>query len=173
VSTNPFLVNIGVLRHAPGKRMDAHRSGMVPGGPLAITSAAVPEGAEVAVDAVLEMASGTSVLVTGTVAARWEGDCRRCLGPATGTLAVDVRELYEDRADPEETYQLHGDQLDLAPLVRDAVLLELPLVPLCMEDCRGLCPDCGANRNQVTCSCTTETIDPRWAALEALRGGED
>jgi uncharacterized protein len=171
VGAKPFLVNIGVLRHAPGRRMDAQRSGPMPD--LGVTASAVPEGAEITVDAVLEMASGTSVLVTGTVTSPWQGECRRCLGEATGTLSVDVRELYEDRADPEETYQLHGDQLDLGPLVRDAVLLELPLVPLCMEACQGLCPECGANRNQVSCSCTTDPIDPRWAALEALRGGED
>jgi uncharacterized protein len=113
------------------------------------------------------------VLVTGTVTAPWEGECRRCLGTARGTLAVGVRELYEDQADGLETYPLHGDQLDLAPLVRDAVLLELPQVPLCAEACLGLCPNCGANRNDGSCSCETDTTDPRWAALDVLRAGED
>lgn len=138
-----------------------------------ITSARVPDGAEVAVDAVLEVASGRSILVTGTVTARWEGECRRCLGTACGVLVTAVRELYEDEPDPEETYKLSGDQLDLEPLVRDAVLLELPQAPLCSEACAGLCPECGVNRNEGTCSCVTEPTDPRWAALDVLRARED
>jgi uncharacterized protein len=171
----PFLVNVGVLRHA-GAHSRAHskaehREGSLTG--LCITGARVPERAPIHADVVLEVASGTSILVTGNVAAPWEGECRRCLGLATGTVVAAVRELYEDRPDPEETYKLQGDQLDLEPLVRDAVLLELPQVPLCSEACAGLCPTCGINRNEGTCSCETETTDPRWAALDVLRGRED
>ena len=70
----------------------------------------------------------------------------------------------------EETYPLLGDQLDLQPLARDAVLLNLPQVPLCREDCAGLCPVCGADRNDEPCGCEVEAGDPRWATLDALRG---
>ncbi len=59
--------------------------------------------------------------------------------------------------------------VDLAPLVRDAVLLGLPPAPLCEEGCLGLCPVCGANRNEARCSCDASPPDPRWAALDALR----
>lgn len=163
----PFLVNVGALRHGGVHAKEEHRRGPVAG--LGVTGAHVPDHADVAVDAVLEVASGTSILVSGTVTAPWEGDCRRCLNPATGTLTTTVRELYEDEPDPEETYQLRGDQLDLEPLVRDAVLLELPQVPLCSEACAGLCPVCGIDRNKATCSCQTEPTDPRWAALDVLR----
>jgi uncharacterized protein len=83
-----------------------------------------------------------------------------------------VRELYEPGSDGEETYPLYGDQLDLALLARDAVVLELPQVPLCREDCQGLCPYCGANRNEIDCGHDLVPTDPRWAALDALRTEE-
>ena len=68
----------------------------------------------------------------------------------------------------EDAYPLVDDELDLEPLVRDAVLLELPLAPLCREDCAGLCPQCGANRNEGACGCAAPR-DPRWATLDVLR----
>ena len=54
------------------------------------------------------------------------------------------------------------------PMVRDALLLELPLAPLCSADCAGLCATCGANHNLTRCECVTTEIDPRWAALRSL-----
>jgi uncharacterized metal-binding protein YceD (DUF177 family) len=72
----------------------------------------------------------------------------------------------------EETYPLVGDQLDLRPLVRDALLLELPLAPLCREDCRGLCAQCGTDLNSGPCECEPAR-DPRWNALDALRGAPE
>jgi uncharacterized protein len=171
VTSRPFVVNVGVLRRGGAHGREEHRSGPLPG--LAVTGSHVPDNGEVAIDALLEVASGTSILVTGTVTAPWEGECRRCVGVARGTLTTTVRELFEDRPDPLETYKLGGDQLDLEPLVRDAVLLELPQAPLCREACAGLCPTCGINRNEGTCTCVTDSTDPRWAALDALRGGEE
>jgi len=171
VTSRPFVVNVGLLRRGGAHSRREQRSGPLAG--LGVTGSHVPEHGEVAIDAVLEMASGTSILVTGTVTAPWEGECRRCAGAARGTLASSVRELFEDHPQPDETYKLGGDQLDLEPLVRDAVLLELPQAPLCAEACAGLCPTCGVNRNEGECTCVTEPTDPRWAALDALRGGED
>jgi uncharacterized protein len=78
-----------------------------------------------------------------------------------------VRELYTRGGDGDETYRLDGDEVDLEPLVHDAVLLELPQAPLCRPDCLGLCPTCGANRNLDPCTCAAPR-DPRWAALDAL-----
>ncbi|HET6915863.1 MAG TPA: DUF177 domain-containing protein [Acidimicrobiales bacterium] len=71
----------------------------------------------------------------------------------------------------EETYPLKGELLDLQPLVRDALLLDLPLAPLCREDCKGLCPTCGADLNDGPCSCARAPADPRWAALDLLKEG--
>jgi uncharacterized protein len=81
----------------------------------------------------------------------------------------------ESDDDDEETYALGVDHLDLEPLARDAVLLNLPLAPLCRADCAGLCPICGADLADGDCGCDEESGDPRWAALDALRdlGGAD
>jgi uncharacterized protein len=160
------LVDITPLRKAPGSVLRVERRGRVPG--LRLSAAAVPEGDEVAVDALLAWAS-EDVVVTATVRAPWSGQCRRCLGEAAGELRAEVREVYEPSSDGEETYALSGSQVDLAPLVRDAVLLGLPPAPLCDEGCQGLCPVCGANRNEARCSCDVSPPDPRWAALDALR----
>ena len=161
---SPFLVNVATLLKSPGTVQRERRAGPLDG--LGVTSSRVTRGAEVAVDVALEAVHG-GVMAHGIVQAPWEGECRRCAGRATGGLEAEVRELFEEDSDPETTYPLRGDQLDLEPLARDAVLLELPAAPLCREDCRGLCPDCGADRNERACGCEAAP-DPRWAALDVL-----
>jgi uncharacterized protein len=129
------------------------------------------EEAEVEVAVTLEVAVG-GIAVTGVVHSPWQGECRRCLAPVGGTVAAEVREMYRPAGaeeDAEETYLLGTDHLDLRPLARDAILLELPLAPLCRPDCAGLCPTCGVDRNQVDCHCEESPVDPRWAALDVLR----
>jgi uncharacterized protein len=159
-------VSVTNLRRSPGDVQHEHRCGVLDG--LAVTSTRVPTGAEVCVEADLESVHG-GIMAHGTVTAPWEGECRRCLGTATGTLHAEVRELFENDSDAVDTYPLRGEQLDLEPLARDAVLLELPQAPLCAEACQGLCPTCGANLNEGGCDCEEQPTDPRWAALDALR----
>ena len=169
MSKRPFVVNVATLRRQPGASLRERREGPI--ADLAVTGSSVPDGAMVVVDVLLESVHG-GILATGSVTAPWTGACRRCLDLAGGDVRTAVRELFEPGGDLEETYPLRGDQLDLEPLARDAVLLELPQVPLCTEGCLGLCPVCGINRNDASCSCRTESVDPRWAPLDALRGGE-
>ena len=164
----PFLVHATKLRRAMGTRWHEVRRGVVED--LACSGSAVPADAEVEADVVLEAIVG-GVAVTGTVRAPWAGSCRRCLAPATGELALPVREHFTEGGDGEETYPLADGEVDLEPLVRDAVLLELPQAPLCRPDCLGLCPTCGANRNEEPCSCVAPR-DERWAALDVLRDAE-
>ena len=163
--SGPFVVGVHALLRDPGSVQRVARRGPLPG--LAVTSSRVPDDAEVDVDVALEAVHG-GVMARGTVTAPWVGECRRCLGPASGTITTEVCELFQEDSDPETTYPLRGDQLDLEPLARDAVLLELPPVPLCGDDCRGLCPSCGADRNVDPCDCEPPR-DDRWAALDALR----
>lgn len=167
----PFRVNIASLRHAPGSALRVALSGSVPA--LAMPEAAVVAGATASVTGTLEWASG-GLLATLDVSAPWVGECRRCLQPASGTLQAGTRELFsEDAAAVDEglAYPLRGDVVELLPLVRDALLLELPLAPLCKQDCKGLCPQCGGDRNLEGCGCRVEALDPRWAALGRLAGG--
>jgi len=176
MSATAWLVPITALRRSVGSQRDEHRRGRL--GALRVADAEVPPDAEVHVDVVLTAVDG-GLEVAGTVRGDWAGECRRCLRPVGGELVTDVRELYRPRTegeaddDDEETYPLGGDHLDLAPLARDALLLSLPLAPLCRDDCAGLCPVCGADLAEATCSCATADVDPRWAALDGLasRGG--
>jgi uncharacterized protein len=169
-SKRPWIVHVGPLLRVPGSRREEHLQGPLEG--VAGSASGVPAGEEAAADLVLESLRGGAILASGSVEAPWEGPCVRCLGPARGRVHVDVRELFEPGSDNEETYPLDGDQIDLEPLVRDAVLLELPLAPLCTDDCQGLCPVCGVNRNQTSCTCAAEARDPRWSALDPLRAAE-
>ncbi|MGA2036218.1 MAG: DUF177 domain-containing protein [Acidimicrobiales bacterium] len=169
MSGRPFIVHVAKLRRVPGTRWHEVRRGTVEG--LACSGSAVPEGAEVEVDVTLESV-GRAVSVVGSVSASWVGECRRCLSPASGTVRVQVFEHYTEGGDGSETYPFIGGDVDLEPLVRDAVVLELPQAPLCFTGCRGLCPSCGANRNQESCSCEPVLEDPRWATLEVLRLGD-
>lgn len=163
---HPFRVGVAALAERHGGVLDVARSGPIPG--LEMPDSAVPEGRDVEVEARLE-AVGDGVMVTAVVRAPWEGTCRRCLAPASGLITSQAREFYGDEGDPELVYPLHGQQLDLELLARDAILLGLPQVPLCRPDCAGLCPMCGTDRNIGGCDCGRQAGDPRWAALDQLR----
>jgi uncharacterized protein len=108
------------------------------------------------------------VVVSGLVHGTWHGTCRRCANPAQGPLDCEVHELYQRVITDPDAFEL-GELLDLEPMVREVLLLDAPLVPLCTADCQGLCPQCGVDRNVETCRCDTTVADPRWAALDELR----
>lgn len=103
------------------------------------------------------------------------GPCWRCLGDAGVTLTADLSEFSafgRDRAaafdeDLDSEY-VEGAVLDAGGMARDALLEALPTAILCRDDCRGLCPLCGIDRNTGTCDCSTDTGDPRWDALRGL-----
>jgi uncharacterized protein len=162
----PFVVPVAALRKVAGANRHEVRQGVIDG--LGVMGVVVPDGSPVVADLELSSYPG-GISAVGTFSAPWDGECRRCGGPVSGTLAAEVRERYAPAgAGDEDAYPLTGDQLDLEPLARDAVLLELPLAPLCSEDCLGLCPQCGANRNETGCSCAA-IGDPRWSVLDTLR----
>ena len=167
VATRPFVVEVAALRRQPGSRR--HVVAAAPLFGLEVSGSRIDPDADVVFDAVLESVSG-GILVSGTVRAPWHGACRRCLEEAKGELVAEICELCLELED-EDSYRVTGDLLDLAPLARDACILELPLAPLCTADCRGLCPSCGANRNLEPCGCGVSS-DPRWASLAALLGDE-
>ncbi len=162
----PFVVKVAALRKALGTSRHDVRRGLV--SDLRTVSVAVPDGVPVETDLTLSSYPG-GIMAKGSVRAAWAGECRRCGGPVGGRLEARVRERFvAGGSEDEDAYPLTGDQLDLEPLARDAVLLELPLAPLCSPDCLGLCPVCGTNRNEAMCDCTPG-VDPRWSALDGLR----
>jgi uncharacterized protein len=107
----------------------------------------VPEGADLQLHVQMEGVS-EGILVTATVSAPLVGECARCLEEFTSSTQVRLQELflYEEDPDPDggDGYLMDGDLLDLEPALRDALVLGLPLSPLCSSDCPGLCVECGA-----------------------------
>jgi len=163
---NPLVVNALELLRRPGSLKDVacevepevvelHDERLVP-------------ASTVDVDLVCSSLS-TGIVIEGAISARFHGECRRCLAPVTGQIDTPVRELYQETVTDPDAFPIENDQIDLRPLVRETVLLELPDAPLCSAECRGLCPVCGVDRNVTACSCSTEARDPRWSALDALR----
>ena len=168
----PFVVNVADLVSRPAARRREQVEGRLAGGPITVVDSAVRTEVPVAVDALLEWVSD-GLLATGTVDGAWEGRCRRCLGPVRGELHVGFQELFEPTPRDGESYPLGHHTVDLEPLAREALTLDLPLAPLCSPDCRGLCPGCGVDLNAGACGCPPAGADPRWAALDALRLSAD
>lgn len=119
--------------------------------------------------------AGPDVAVLGTIRGKAALNCRLCLVPVEHDIDETVTWLFRDgisevEAEAEEVYALpaKGRDLDLMRAVREQVMLAVPEYVECSESCRGLCPRCGANRNQVDCGCEEPVVDDRWAALKRL-----
>jgi uncharacterized protein len=142
----PLVLDTRTLPRRPGSARTETRIVPAPAD-LHTGLAGVPEGSDLRLDVTLESVS-EGVLVTAKAAAPVTGECARCLEPVAQAIEVRFQELfsYEQGAgDAEEDgYSLDGDLLDLEPVLRDALVLSLPLAPLCRQDCPGLCAECGA-----------------------------
>jgi uncharacterized protein len=125
--------------------------------------------------------SGEDIFFTGNFHGPVTGNCGRCLDPYNFTLAKEFefvltpdssksdRRAEELRREDLGLSYYSSDEIDLAPLIREQVILALPTRPLCSENCRGLCVSCGTNRNRETCSCAATTSDPRMAIFRNLK----
>jgi uncharacterized protein len=160
------------LGRQPGVAREETRTVPAPDS-LRVELAGVPAGAELDVDLRLE-AVHEGVLVTGTASAPVSGECARCLEPVASSVEASFQELYHYEPSPEEADEddellLEGDLLDLEPVLRDAVVLALPLSPLCSDDCAGLCPDCGVRLADAGPGHQHDgAILPQWEALRQL-----
>lgn len=147
----------------------------------------VPEGAPVELELRLESVM-EGVLVTGTARAVAEGECVRCLEPLQLELEADFQEMFsypdaddrgrpkaepaddaEGSAEDEDRLFIEDGLFDLEPLLRDAVVLALPMQPVCQEDCEGLCSECGVRLSDEP-DHHHDAVDIRWAALQGLAG---
>ena len=111
--------------------------------------------------------------------------CSRCLEPTPMSVAADVRLLLQSRgSEPTlgevelenedlDVFYVDGDELDTELILIEQVQLNIPMRELCREDCRGLCPMCGSDRNQEKCGCEESPIDARWEALKNLRVSDE
>jgi uncharacterized protein len=150
---------------------------------LRLELARVPVGTDMQLDVRFEAVT-EGVLVTGSATAPLAGECARCLAPLAASVTARFTELYlyprdrhdrfdEDSEQDDEELHLDGDLLDLEPVLRDAVVLALPMSPLCREDCPGLCVECGVplagagpgHRHE-------DAPDPRWAGLKQFNDND-
>jgi uncharacterized protein len=140
---------------------------------LGIGVIGVPLGSPVELDLRLESVV-EGVLVSGSATVEIRGECVRCLGDVSDELEVAIQELYVYpgvEPDDDLASRLVGDLIDLEPLLRDEVVLDLPFQPLCRDDCSGLCVECGANLNDDPGHRHETRLDRRWDALRGLEGG--
>lgn len=171
MSKRDFNIGITHIRRDPGSILRFNMMGQIDD--LKVVASRVDSRQAIEVEGVLEAVHG-GILVTGIIHTSWIGECRRCLGTAGGDLDISVRELFErmdnTQAEAEEgdTYPYFGDVIDLREMVKDQILLELPLAPICNQDCKGLCPICGTDLNTEACDCSNSIKDPRWNVLDAL-----
>lgn len=172
-NSSPLTIGVRDLEHRPGtmRRLEE----VVPA-PENFGNALIgaPEGSDIDLDLRLESVHD-GILVSGTAAVAIHGECSRCLDPIDYDLDVDVQELYvfdpaadggEDSED-DQMYEVQDESIDLEPMLRDAVITQLPFQPVCREDCQGLCAQCGA-RLEDDPGHHHEVLDPRWSALSGL-----
>lgn len=167
---DPLVLDTHAVARRPGTMAEVERTVPAPDG-LGTDVVGVPSGAPVELQLRLESVV-EGVLVSGVCRARASGECVRCLDPVNIDLVLDLQELfaYPDAAaaDAEEIAQVEDELVDFQPVLRDAVVLALPLQPVCQDGCLGLCATCGARLNDDP-DHQHDQIDPRWAALGDLQ----
>lgn len=153
---------------------------------MGIDVIAVLPGEEVRIDMRLESVT-QGILLTGQISAIADGECMRCLEPVEFDIERQVQELYryapekahtkaerkraraeEDELELDDDLMVEGDFIDLEGPIRDAIVLALPINPLCAENCPGLCPECGVKWSYLPVSHLHELVDPRWSGLAGL-----
>lgn len=172
-NSSPLTIGVRDLEHRPGtmRRLEE----VVPA-PENFGNALIgaPEGSDIDLDLRLESVHD-GILVSGTAAVAIHGECSRCLDPIDYDLDVDVQELYVfdpaadggEESEDDQMYEVQDETIDLEPMLRDAVITQLPFQPVCREDCQGLCAQCGA-RLEDDPGHHHEVLDPRWSALSGL-----
>ncbi|MFT4128280.1 MAG: DUF177 domain-containing protein [Gordonia sp. (in: high G+C Gram-positive bacteria)] len=167
---DPFVLDIRAFGRRAGTMAECHRTATTPER-IGVDMIGIPAQSQIDLDLRLEAVS-EGVLVTGTVCGETEGQCSRCLEPLDGTVTVFLTELFaypnsatEQTTSDDEVHRIVNDRIDLEQPVIDAVALELPISPLCRDDCPGLCPECGVRLAAAEPGHGHEVIDPRWAGL--------
>jgi uncharacterized protein len=185
-STNPFILNTHDLPRRAGE-MKEYQLDIPAHARIGVPLIAVPEGDLVELDVRLESVT-EGVLVSADIYAIAHGECIRCLDPVEVVIDRKIQELYryeptnekgrkkrrEDEdvdLEGEEELQMEGDLMDLEIPVIDAIILTLPVNPLCSEECLGLCPDCGEKWENLPAGHAHEVIDARWSGLDGLDFG--
>lgn len=150
---------------------------------MEITTSRIPDGEPIVVDVSLT-ADHRGVTARGTIHSAWEGECRRCLELVRTDIAVDLHvtflseadfETHEPGPDEIDAYAIDGEMVDLGEVVREELMLSLPLSPLCSDGCEGVESEYFSSRDSDPAVDDSDEppIDPRWAVLSELSFDED
>ncbi len=181
---NPFLFSAHDLPRRAGEMreyeltFDEHE-------PIGVPLVAIPSDGVICLNLRIE-AVDQGVLATGTLSAEALGECTRCLEPVTFQIEESFQELFHyqvdyrqkpkakeiDVEDEDELLEMDGDFIDLDAPIRDALILNLPINPLCSEECEGLCPTCGVKWADLPADHLHPVADIRWAHLTDWRGSK-
>ena len=174
----PLVVDTTKLPRRPGATRALRRVVPAPAD-VGVELIGVAEGSDLELDLTLTSVS-EGVYVSGRIRGSLTGECGRCLDSISDSFDVPLAELYayadsttEETTDADEVGRMQGDLIDLEPAVRDAVVLALPVNPVCRPDCPGLCPECGAHLDDLPADHRHEALDPRWAALRKLSNNKE
>jgi uncharacterized protein len=169
-AADPWVIDTRELQRQPGT-MRLYQRTVSAQEPIGLDVVHVPVGGPVELDLRLESVV-EGVYLSGTASAVVVGECARCLDPTSDEMTVEVAELFaypdtatEETTDSDEVSRLVDGLVDTQAAVRDAIVLALPLAPLCREDCPGLCVECGERWADLGPDHKHDTMDPRWAAL--------
>jgi uncharacterized protein len=163
---SPLVVNAVELLRRPGSERDIDAT-LTPA-ELGLNDSRFHADDDLGVHLHLESMSD-GIVVTGTLDVPWHGACRRCLKDLDSHTTSEVDELYQSTLTDPDAFEITGDQLDLRPMVRELALLDAPESPLCRPDCAGLCPVCGTDLNESTCSCEAPRQPSPWDVLDRLK----
>ena len=159
-----LVIDISDVSATPGAAKEVRRSEPISGVKVPLVWMRDDEPAEISLlaEGIIE-----GILVSGEVAGKLHLACSRCLREFEDPFTHEVEETFF-YSSPDETYHVVDQRIDLEPMLRDVILLAAPLAPLHTADCKGLCPVCGQDRNEVDCGHTQDTSDLRWAPLKEL-----
>ena len=167
MTTSPFVLNVHDLMHKPGQMRELELDIKLP--------KAMGNGAtEIPADDILELdlrleSVHEGILATGDVFAEAKAECSRCLEPVIQEVEVEFQELFTYSYVSEDELVIVDESIDLEQAVLDAVVLNLPLQPICSPDCLGLCPDCGYRMADDPTHQHEAPIDSRWSELKNLK----
>jgi uncharacterized protein len=161
----------------------AHFGVAFPPGEIDFSDAGLTQATPLETEGSAELLANTlgEIRIKGHVKVRMGADCDRCLEPAEFPVDSDFDLFYQpaEEAAPEEDVEIdageteiafyEGEGIELKDVLREYVLLAMPMRRVCREECQGICPVCGQNRNLVRCGCAAKPVDDRWAALKNLQ----
>ena len=171
MTQNTFKVNVHDLMHKPGalRRFDFE---IQLDEPFGVGAVSLPAGSEIDLSGRFESVH-EGILVTGLAEGDAKTECSRCLDPLTLPVEVDFQELFAYSSYSEDDFVVQEEQIDLEPVVRDAVVLSLPFQPVCDEACQGLCAECGLKLADNPNHVHEAPIDSRWSELTKLQIKEE